>query len=247
VNIPGSLEAYYQEIGRAGRDGRRATATLLWNPEDVATREFLIDAPREPKPGRPKVDVDPAEVERRRLLDHQKLHRMVGYAEAAGCLRATILRYFGDPATREPCGSCGNCDHRMTLDDGDRLLVRKILSGIARAGERFGRRRIAAMLVGDLEDLPASLTSLSTTGLLKDEDAHTIARWIDAARESGLLVASDDQYRILSLTPLGRDVMTGRVDDVRMVSAPHEGQATRPGWRRRMAWAPPPIRSRRWR
>ena len=217
VDIPGSLEAYYQEIGRAGRDGRQAIATLLWNYADVKTREFLIDRGREDLPGRPSVPLDPAEVARRKEIEHKKLRRMVAYADSAGCLRATILRYFGDPAAREPCGACGNCDRRLPLDEVGCLLVRKILSGIARAGERYGRRRIAAMLVGNVEDLPEPLTRLSTTGLLRNEQPRTVERWIDAASAAGLIRVSDDQYRTLSLTALGRNVMAGRVtEDVRM-------------------------------
>jgi ATP-dependent DNA helicase RecQ len=215
IDIPGSLEAYYQEIGRGGRDGRAATATLLWNYADVKTREFLIDRERE-EPGRRTVPVDPIEVARRREIEHKKLRRMIAYADAAGCLRATILRYFGDPAAREPCGACGNCERRAPLDAAERLLVRKILSGIARAGERYGRRKIAAMLVGNLEDLPAPLTRLSTTGLLRDEQARSVEHWIDAACAAGLVHAANDQYKILSLTPLGRDVMAGRVEEILM-------------------------------
>jgi len=216
VDIPGSLEAYYQEIGRAGRDGRRAIATLLWNYADVKTREFLIDRDRDDPPGHRAVPLDPADVARRKDLEHKKLRRIVAYADSAGCLRATILRYFGDPEAREPCGACGNCDRRAPLDDAGRLLVRKILSGIARAGERYGRRRIAAMLVGNVEDLPEPLTRTSTTGLMRDEDPRTVERWIDAASAAGLIRVSDDQYRTLSLTTLGREVMAGRVEGVQM-------------------------------
>lgn len=216
VDIPGSLEAYYQEIGRAGRDGRPATATLLWNYAGVKTREFLIDRGRDDPPGHRSVPLDPAEVARRKEIEHKKLRRMVAYADGAGCLRATILRYFGDPAAREPCEACSNCARRAPLDAGARLFVRKILSGIARAGERYGRRKIAAMLVGNMEDLPEPLTALSTTGLMRDEHPRTVERWIDAACTAGLIHASDNQYRTLSLTPLGRDVMAGRVEHVQM-------------------------------
>jgi ATP-dependent DNA helicase RecQ len=162
------------------------------------------------------VPPDPLEVARRREIEHKKLRRMVAYANTAGCLRATILRYFADPAAREPCGTCGTCERRAPIDTAARLFVRKILSGIARAGERYGRRRIAAMLVGNLEDLPAPLTQLSTTGLLRQEDPHTVERWIDAACAAGLIRASADKYRTLGLTPLGREVMSGREEDVQM-------------------------------
>ncbi len=211
--IPGSVEAYYQEIGRAGRDGRPAVATLLWDPADVATREFLIDSPRPSRPGRPAMAVDPAEVARRKEIERLKLQRMIAYAGTPDCLRTTILRYFGDPAVRESCGSCGNCRPSGAVDPHDRELVRKILAGVARAGERYGRRRIVAMLIGDTGDLPPSLARLSTAGLLRHESPDALDRWIDAAVAAGLLVFSKDQYRTLGLTPLGRDVMSGRLVD----------------------------------
>jgi ATP-dependent DNA helicase RecQ len=194
----------------------------------VKTREFLIDRPREDAPGRPTLSLDPAEVARRKEIEHKKLRRMVAYAYTSGCLRAAILRYFSDPAAREPCGTCGNCDQRVSIDADSRLLVRKILSGIARARERYGRRKIAAMLVGNLEELPEPLTRLSTTGLLRGEMPSTIEQWIDAATAAGLVRASADQYRILSLTPLGREVMAGRVEDVKMsVPIPRQNRAGR--------------------
>ena len=203
VEIPGSLEAYYQEIGRGGRDGRRADATLLWNYVDVRTREFLIEQMEESE-----------NRERRRELESRKLARMIAYADSSGCYRATILRYFGERDTAADCGFCGNCLRRRELSAEDLLRLRKILSGVARSGERWGKRKLVAMLRGDLEGLPEPLTRLSTTGILAGEDERTVGDWIDAAQGGGLLSATDDVYRTLSLTPAGRDVMAGRTPEV---------------------------------
>ncbi|HEY6050983.1 MAG TPA: ATP-dependent DNA helicase RecQ, partial [Thermoanaerobaculia bacterium] len=215
--IPGSLEAYYQEIGRGGRDGRRADATLLWNYADVRTREFFIEREdSEDDPRARRTPADPAQRERKRELDRAKLKRMIAYADATGCLRATILRYFGERDAVSRCGFCGNCGRRAALGEGDLLLVRKVLSGVARAGERWGKRKIAAMLTGRVEDLPEPLAGLSTTGILAGETSKLVEAWIDSLLGAELLRVSDDVYRTLSLTRLGREVMAGRVAAVEL-------------------------------
>jgi ATP-dependent DNA helicase RecQ len=209
--IPGSVEAYYQEIGRAGRDGRAATATLLWDEADVATREYLIDSPR--RDTREHKARDPGEVARRKALEHLKLQRMVEYANTSSCLRATILRYFGDAAVRERCAACGSC-RPGAIDGCERELVRAILSGILHCGERYGRHRVIAMLRGDTADLPHALARLPTAGSLRDETTDAVHSWLDASIAAGLVLVSDDQYRTLSLTPRGRDAIHGGLEDL---------------------------------
>ena len=213
--IPGSLEAYYQEIGRGGRDGRPAEATLLWNYVDVRTREFFIerDDP-EDDPRFARAGSDPEQRERKRDLDRRKLKRMIAYADTASCYRATILSYFGERDAAPACGRCGNCVRRRALGEDELLRLRKILSGVARGGERWGKRKIVAMLTGSLEGLPESLTTLSTTGILAGESPRSVEGWIDAALGGGLLAATEDAYRTLSLTRAGRDAMAGRTTQV---------------------------------
>jgi ATP-dependent DNA helicase RecQ len=216
--IPGSLEAYYQEIGRGGRDGRRAEATLLWNYVDVRTREFFIEREDDPTSQsdnvRPLRRTSEEERERKRELDRKKLARVIAYADSSGCYRARILGYFGERDAAPACGFCGNCARRRKLSADELLLLRKVLSGVARGGQRWGKRKVVAMLTGSLEGLPDSLLRLSTTGILASESDRIVGDWIDAAQGGGLLSATDDVYRTLSLTRAGREVMAGRTTEV---------------------------------
>ena len=228
VEIPGSLEAYYQEIGRGGRDGRDARVTLLWNYVDVRTREFFIDKDAEDDESSDALTA--VARERKRQLDRTKLQRMIAYADSTGCYRATLLGYFGEFEVPLRCGNCGNCHRRRALTESQVTLLRKVLSGVARGGERWGRRKIVAMLRGEVDELPPSLAGLSTTGLLASESDTHVADWIDAAAGAGLLAVSNDTFRLISLTPDGREVLTGRQTDVAL-SVPERSPPRRRGGR----------------
>ena len=210
--IPGSLEAYYQEIGRAGRDGRPATATLLWDYADVATREYLIDSPRrDRREHAAAARVDPEEVARRKALEHRKLQRMIEYADTLRVPARDDPSLFRRRRGARAVRRVRQLPARRASTRYERELVRKILSGIARAGERYGRHRIVAMLLGDTGDLPPALTRLSTTGAAPSRDvgcASRVDRCVDRRRADRRVEGSvpdvepDDR---------GRDAMQGRL------------------------------------
>ncbi|RUW28011.1 DNA helicase RecQ [Mesorhizobium sp. M4B.F.Ca.ET.215.01.1.1] len=131
TDLPGSLEAYYQEIGRAGRDGRAAEAHMLFGLGDIRTRRMFID------------DEDAAPEHKRR--SHGRLDTLIGYCETAQCRRQVLLGYFGEQA--EPCGNCDNCLEQVPRADGS-AEARLILAAVAQSGERFGAAHVIDILLG---------------------------------------------------------------------------------------------------
>ncbi|MER9615175.1 DNA helicase RecQ [Mesorhizobium sp. M0207] len=131
TDLPGSLEAYYQEIGRAGRDGRAAEAHMLFGLGDIRMRRLFIE------------DEDaPAEHKRRA---HGRLETLIGYCETTQCRRQILLGYFGESAS--PCGNCDNCLDQAPHADGE-AEARLILAAIAQTGERFGAAHVVDVLLG---------------------------------------------------------------------------------------------------
>ncbi|MDV4168980.1 DNA helicase RecQ [Rhodovulum sp. FJ3] len=135
ADLPKSIEAYYQEIGRAGRDGAPAETLTLFGPDDIRLRRTQIDESLAPP--------------ERRSADHARLNALLGLAEATGCRRVALLAYFGEQA--EPCGKCDLCDSPPDLFDGTEA-VRKALSAILRTGEYFGAGHLIDILTGQRTD-----------------------------------------------------------------------------------------------
>jgi ATP-dependent DNA helicase RecQ len=154
------------------------------------------------------------ELERRAELEHRKLRRMVDYACHPKCSRAFILNYFGESPRHPQCGFCGNCSHAVveeerSLTPEETLVVRKILSCVARMKGRFGRMRVAQVLSGSrVKQIEAlGLDKLSTYGLLSDFSQDTLSDWIDRLVQSGALEIHGEDYPTINLTPFGWEVM----------------------------------------
>ena len=132
VDLPKSLEAYYQETGRAGRDGLPAVAWMLHGPGDIPQlRRFIDDS------------AAPAEQKR---IEHGKLEALIAYSEAAGCRRQVLLRHFGE-AMAEPCNNCDGCLEPKALADLT-VPAQKLLSAVVRTGQRFGAAHVVDVLLG---------------------------------------------------------------------------------------------------
>ncbi len=158
IDLPGSIEAYYQETGRAGRDGLPSDVLMLYGYEDIALRNRFIE------------ESDAAD--QRKHMERQKLDALLGLAETASCRRQILLSYFGDRC--EPCGNCDTCAEPPDLFDGA-IAAQKLLSCIYRTGERFGQAYVIRVLLG-LEDERISRFGhdrITTYGIGKEHDNRT--------------------------------------------------------------------------
>ena len=199
-NMPKSLEAYYQEAGRAGRDGCDADCILLYAPQDVITARWLIEH-SDPNP-----DLTPEQQAEVRVKDEERLKWMTFYAKSRKCLRYELLRYFGEKAP-DSCDNCSNCvpdcEHTDITTE-----AQMILSSVARTGQRFPEETVVQLLRGVLPYPPPEGINpgeLTTFGLMNDTGEAAVREMIRALLDQGYLEC-DEEGR-MKMTDQSREVL----------------------------------------